>query len=78
MARDLEQLKKVLWDQFEEAVKRHPDYDDRNQSGEHAPFNPKVQNRSAIANIAQAIVVLEREQREAHEQIHGRSMPGKS
>jgi hypothetical protein len=32
---------------------------------------------NAAANIAQAIVVIEREQREAHEQEHGRAMSGK-
>ena len=77
MARNLEQLKKVLWEQFEEAVKKHPEYDDSKWAGSSTPFNPKIENRSAIANIAHAIVAIEREQREAGEQALGRPMPGK-
>ncbi len=77
MTRDLEQLKNVLWEQFDEAVKKHPEYDDSTYSGSSYPFNPTIENRSAIANIAQAIVAIEREQREAQEQTLGRPMPGK-
>lgn len=77
MSRDLEQLKKVLWEQFEEAVKKHSEYPDSTWVNSSHPFNPKIENRSAIANIAQALVAIEREQREAQEQSLGRPMPGK-
>jgi hypothetical protein len=61
MARDLETLSDKLWELFEEAVQRHPKYEDCAGSGSSTPFNPKIENRGAIANIAQAIVAVNRE-----------------
>lgn len=64
MARDLDELKTVLWEKFEEAVKRHPLYEDSSSTGTSTPFNPKIENRNALANLANAIAAIEREQRE--------------
>ncbi|MEZ0223686.1 MAG: hypothetical protein ACAH83_03970 [Alphaproteobacteria bacterium] len=63
MARDLERLKEVLWNQFEKAVERQPDYEDRGDSGSSTPSNFAVAGRQSIGTIAQAIVDVEREMR---------------
>lgn len=58
MTRDLATLKDVLWEQFEEAVKRqggHDQYD----GGKAA------MNRQALGTLASAIVAVEAEQRAA-------------
>lgn len=80
MARDLGELKTVLWEKFEEAVSRHPKYDDSNYSGSSTPYNPTIENRTAIANLANAIANIEREQREQRkekEEAEKLVLPGK-
>ncbi|MCC7038350.1 MAG: hypothetical protein IT560_13750 [Alphaproteobacteria bacterium] len=84
MARDLDQLKETLWTHFEAAIKRHPEYEDRSSSGSSTPFNPTIENRNAIANIANALVNIEAEQRAQRaekiadeERKNGMKMPGK-
>lgn len=64
MTRDLDSLRETLWAQFEQAVERHPKYEDSNYSSSSTPFNPAIQNRIAMAAIARSIVALETEIRE--------------
>jgi hypothetical protein len=59
MPRDLETLKDKLWETFEEAVGRHARYEDSSSSGSSTPFNPKTENKKAIAELAQAILATE-------------------
>lgn len=80
MARSLDELKTELWSKFDEAVKRHGSYEDSNSSGSSTPFNPRIENRNAIASIANAIVNIEREQREQRrekEEAEKLTLPGK-
>lgn len=66
MARDLNELKHVLWDAFEEAHDRHNEYKDAN--GHYlADHDFKIQNRIALGTIAQAIVAVEAEERQQNE-----------
>ncbi|MEZ0260408.1 MAG: hypothetical protein ACAH80_05320 [Alphaproteobacteria bacterium] len=59
MARDLATLKDKLWETFEDAVDKHPHYEDSRGSAENTPFNPKTENKKAIAELAQAILAVE-------------------
>jgi hypothetical protein len=59
MPRDLETLKDRLWETFEDATSRHSDYEDERRSGTNTPFNPKTENKKAIAELAQAILAVE-------------------
>ena len=59
MPRDLETLKERLWETFENATARHAGYEDSNGSAENTPFNPKTENKKAIAELAQAILAVE-------------------
>lgn len=59
MPRDLETLKERLWETFEDAVGRYPNYEDSRSSGTSTPFNPKTENKKAIAELAQAIMAVE-------------------
>jgi len=59
MPRDLETLKERLWETFEDAVGRHSNYEDSRSSGTSTPFNPKTENKKAIAELAQAILAVE-------------------
>jgi uncharacterized protein YicC (UPF0701 family) len=59
MPRDLETLKDKLWETFEDATARHSAYEDGRSSGSGTPFNPKTENRKAIADLAQAILAVE-------------------
>lgn len=84
MARDLDTLKETLWTHFEAAIKRHPQYEDSTNSGQSTPFNPTIENRNAIANLASAIVSIENEQRAQRaekladdERKNGMKLPGK-
>jgi hypothetical protein len=80
MARDLNRLKDVLWDQFEKAVARQPDYEDRYNADSGTPTNFATAGRQAIGTLAQAIVDVEREQRkqsEREEAKNGIRLPGK-
>lgn len=63
MARDLERLKEVLWEQFERAVDRQRNYEDSSNSGTSTPSNFAIAGRTSIGTIAQAIVDVEREMR---------------
>ena len=72
MARDLETLKDVLWDQFEEAVKRQKDYADPDisseTSNEYASSRNFAQdNRRIIADLGRTILETIREERMAKE-----------
>ena len=91
MARDISTLKKILWEQFETAVERNPDYEDSDDTAENTPFNPTMENLQSIAQLAEAIVPVEREQRAAareqrtiqrqqrddNERKNGLTLPGK-
>ncbi len=81
---DLEEIKQVLLSQFKAAVKRHPEYEDRSSSSSSTPFNPGIENRRAIAELANALINLNREQREQRreqqeqeERKNGMKLPGK-
>jgi hypothetical protein len=58
MADNLDQVKEELYKIFNEAVKKHPDY-------KGCDYMISIENRKAMSHIAQAIVAIEREQREA-------------
>lgn len=80
MATSLDKLKETVSKVFAEAVERHRDYVDSNYSGSSTPFNPKIENRNAIAALAQTLVAIEREQREQRfekEEAERRTLPGK-
>ena len=64
MERDLNQLKEKLWETLEEAFNRHASYSDPTYGGSSNAFSPKIENRNAIANLASAIVAVEKEIRE--------------
>ncbi len=68
MARDLDRLKDVLWEQFEKAVDRQPKYEDYSSAGSSTPSNFAIAGRQSIGTLAQAIVDVEREMRERDEQ----------
>lgn len=81
---DLDDLKRVLQEQFRAAVKRQPNYEDSNYASSSTPHNPAIQNRMAIAELANALINLNREQREARrdqqeqeERKNGIKLPGK-
>ncbi|MBL8714220.1 MAG: hypothetical protein JNM12_15090 [Alphaproteobacteria bacterium] len=81
---DLEDLKRVLQEQFRAAVKRQPSYEDSNYASSSTPHNPAIQNRMAIAELASALINLNREQREhrreqqeQEERKNGMKLPGK-
>jgi hypothetical protein len=61
MPRDLATLKDKLWETFEDATARHSTYEDSRSSGTSTPFNPKTENKKAIAELAQAIIAVEHE-----------------
>jgi len=65
MARNLARLKDVLWGQFEAAVEQQDSYEDSSSSGEYTPSNFAIHGRQSIAALAQAIVAVEAEEREA-------------
>ncbi len=72
MARDLEALKEVLWDQFDKARKHSDYYDDYGtSSGNHVAS----QARMALAEVAKAIVAVESEQRAQDESAASRPSP---
>jgi len=64
MARDLETLKTMLWEQFETAVQRQPKYEDSTYSSSSTPFNPSIEGHKSLALLASAITGIEAEQRE--------------
>ncbi len=81
---DFNDLKNVLQEQFRIAVKRQPSYEDSNYASGSTPHNPSIQNRMAIAELATALINLEREQREQRrekqeqeERKNGMKLPGK-
>lgn len=81
---DLVKLKKVLQEQFDEAVKRHPSYEDSNYSSSSTPFNPRIESRKSIAELANALINVQREERaqrreqqEQEERKNGIKLPGK-
>lgn len=59
MPRDLATLRDKLWETFEDATARHARYEDSSSSGSSTPFNPKTENKKAIAELAQAILATE-------------------
>lgn len=80
MSRDLTRLKEELWKHFETAVARQSDYEDSRNSGSSTPSNFGIAGRNSIANIANAIVNVEREMREREEKANESeklSLPGK-
>jgi len=78
MARDLETLRDTLWEIFEEAQRRHKDYEDSTYSGSSTSYNPKIDNRNALANLGQAIVGVEQEIRLRDEAQNGLRLVGKT
>jgi hypothetical protein len=78
MPRDLETLRDTLWEIFEEAHGRHKDYDDSRYSGSSTPYNPKIDNRNALANLGQAIASVEQEIRLQDEAQNGLRLVGKA
>ena len=77
MARDLERLKEVLWEQFEKAVERQPRYEDCSSAGNSTPSNFAIAGRTSIGTLAQAIVDVEREMREKEQKNSGFTLVGK-
>lgn len=80
MARDLNRLKEELWIHFETAVAKQATYEDRSTSGSSTPSNFGIAGRNSIANLANAIVNVERELRaraERAEEADKLSLPGK-
>lgn len=80
MARDLNRLKEELWNQFETAVTKQSNYEDSRSSGSSTPSNFGIAGRNSIANLANAIVNVEREMREREEKAQEAdklSLPGK-
>ena len=67
MARDLNELKAVLWDAFEEARDKHSEYWERTKGSDGGYHNYRIQNRIALATLAQGIVAIETEQRLSNE-----------
>ena len=70
MARTLEDLKAILWRNFEAAAEAQSQYKNPLHSNETrdnyaSPANYAIQNREAMAHLAEAIIAVEREQREA-------------
>lgn len=59
MARDLQTLRDKLWTAFESATNNHGHYENNASSGSSTPFNPTIENRKAIAELAQAILATE-------------------
>ncbi len=60
-------IRDELYKLFNDAVVRHPTYRDHNDNYAGNPENTCIQNRIAIANLAQAIIDAERELREQNE-----------
>jgi hypothetical protein len=58
-------MKADLYRVFNEAVKDHAKYENSSGSAENTPFCPMIENRKAISALAEAIVAVEKEQREA-------------
>lgn len=77
MPRDLETLKDVLWTQFEKAVERQAKYEDPSSTGSYTPYNIAVSGRNSLADLANAIVNVEREARERDASGPALKMPGK-
>ncbi len=78
MTRDLETLRDTLWEIFEEAHGRHKDYEDGKNSGPSTPYNPKIDNRNAMANLGQAIASVEQEIRQQDEAKNGLKLVSKT
>jgi len=77
MARDFDALKDALWTQFEKAVEKQDKYEDPSISREYTPTNMAIMGRNSIANLANAIINLEREERERDASGPALKMPGK-
>lgn len=75
MAHDLDTLKKALWQQFEIAVQKQGNYEDRNSTGSSTPTNIAIAGRASIGALAQAIVAVESEQRIQAESIASKPSP---
>lgn len=67
MERNLDTLKEALWVQFETASKNTNRYEDSYSAGSHTPSNFAIANRQAMAQLAQGIVAIEKEQRVSKE-----------
>lgn len=61
MARDLERVKEVLWEQFEQAVKRQPEYGDYASLSAANPTNLSILGRQSIGVLGQALATVEHE-----------------
>lgn len=77
MKRDLDTLKEALWAQFEIAAVRQANYADRSDANQYNPANLSIKGRAAMAQLAQAIVAVEAEQRTRSEAQNGITLPGK-
>ena len=77
MPRDFDTLRDVLWTKFEKAVERQSQYEDRSNAGSSTPTNFAIDGRNAIANLASALVNLEREARERNSENNPIRLPGK-
>jgi hypothetical protein len=64
MANNLDEVKAELYKIFNEAVEKHGNYSDRDYASNNYPLNLKIENRKVISDLAQAIVAVEKEQRE--------------
>jgi hypothetical protein len=64
MEPDYERLRKVLWEQFDKAVERQPKYEDYSNAGQSTPSNFSIAGRTSIAELARAIIEVEREIRD--------------
>lgn len=56
MARDLERMRDTLWKAFDDAAERHESYYDHSHE---LKYNPRIANRTALAQLAQAILLVE-------------------
>lgn len=59
MAYSMEQILSTLQSAFEEAAQKHSLYDDPRDAYSNQNNNLKIQNRMALAQLAQAIVAVE-------------------
>jgi hypothetical protein len=66
MARELKELEDTLWEEFDRAKRRQNTFNDEDgysYSSQNHPGNFATENRRAIAEIAQAIAAVRREER---------------
>jgi uncharacterized membrane protein len=67
----------TLWEVFEDSVEKSSDYEDDYSSGSSTPQNFGIQNRQAIAQLAEAILETRKADAAENRQENGIKLPGK-